>query len=282
MLGFDIADLYINENEFNVPSQFGVWNLRKVQSYDEIVSTRQSGQSATTFVAVNEDVNPKISFEDFDKTVHDLLDICLIFSFCTGKCVTPNGNLAGSDILYVEFGDHFLCCRSIEGIPQVNFLTSFSDMLQNGVQALDLKMPIDQIRLFIAYWLNGITCYSIEDLYLGICVMMDIVKQCEINDLKKDLTFFKGMEAASNRFGLPKLPHDFTKMRNDLVHEGKLSGSKFQNKSKSDCVTIIAVVLNWLDMYFGKILNIDAHIDLGNRFNEHNIGGLPSFSLFNK
>jgi len=131
----------------------------------------------------------------------------------------------------------------------------------------------------VTYWLNGITCFSLEDLYLGLCVVMDIVKQCERNFHRRHFSFFEGMQAASARFNIDELPRDFTRMRNDLVHEGKLSGSNYKNKTKTESAEIITQVLNWLDFYFVKILGIENHFIPGHRFSHSDIIGLPSFSL---
>ena len=108
---------------------------------------------------------------------------------------------------------------------------------------------------------------------------MDIVKQCEKNFHRRNFSFFEGMQSASARFNIDELPRDFKKMRNDLVHEGKLSGSNYKDKTKTECAETIAQVLNWLDFYFVKILEIENHFTLGNRFSHHDIIGLPSFSL---
>lgn len=143
-------------------------------------------------------------------------------------------------------------------------------------------MVNEQLRLFVAYWLNAITCFSVEDLYLGLCVVMDIIKQNEIKAINKKLCLFEGMKSACSRFGLPELPRDFTKMRNDLVYEGKLSGTKFNNKTKEDCIKVVVMLLNWLDLYFVKIVNLEGYIKAENRFSSYDISSLPSFSLFNK
>ena len=79
-----------------------------------------------------------------------------------------------------------------------------------------------------------------EDIFLSVGVQMDIVNQCErVATGNLGLTYFQGMESASNRYALTKLTRDYTKMRNDIVHEGVLSGSNFTGKNKADCAVII-------------------------------------------
>lgn len=279
MLSFAIADLFLNEIDFTVPSRFGVWEFERFNEYHEIKKNIQPGQCATTFTATNSEVTPRVSHSEFDETIHDLLDICLFFSYCTGKCVTPRKNTLGSDIKYIEFGDNFLLSKNIEGINPININSQYGVVLKDIIISNTCQVDINQFRLLVTYWLNGITCFSLEDLFLGLCVVMDIVKQCEKTFHRRNFSFFEGMQAASTRFNINELSRDYTKMRNDLVHEGKLSGNNYNDKTKTECAETIVQVLNWLDFYFAKILGIENHFTLGNRFSHHDIIGLPSFSL---
>jgi hypothetical protein len=38
-------------------------------------------------------------------------------------------------------------------------------------------------------------------------------------------------------------------MHNDIVHEGRLSGSKFSGKTKGECASVTADALNLIDQY---------------------------------
>jgi len=92
MLGFTIADLFLEEIKLTVPSRFGVWEFERFNDYHNIQEKIQPGQCATTFTATNTKVTPRVNHSDIDETINDLLDICLFFSYCTGKCVTPRKN----------------------------------------------------------------------------------------------------------------------------------------------------------------------------------------------
>ena len=68
-------------------------------------------------------------------------------------------------------------------------------------------------------------------------------------------------------------------MRNDIVHEGKLSGSNFSGKTKEDCSLVISDALNWIDNYVWAILSVSQPI-LNNRWKPKEIEyGLPALSL---
>lgn len=57
------------------------------------------------------------------------------------------------------------------------------------------------------------------------------------------------MVSASRRYSIPPLGSDYKNMRNDIVHEGLLSGSNFPAKTKADCAAVVSDALNWLDSY---------------------------------
>src|SRR5262249_16952667 len=153
-------------------------------------------------------------------------DACLILSFLTAKCVTPRDTTGGSEVKFVGFGDSFVRARAIAGFPSLQMNQSFTDFFARGMSSFASAFSSRQIRLHLSHWVSGLTCFSMEDLFLSIGVQMDIVKQCErAASGNSRLTYFQGMESASNRYSLTKLSRDYTLMRNDIVHEGVLSGA---------------------------------------------------------
>ena len=66
-------------------------------------------------------------------------------------------------------------------------------------------------------------------------------------------------------------------MRNDLVHEGTLSGTKFPNKASPECAIAAAAGLSWIDDYMHAALQLGpvAH----QRFHPNVYLGLNAFSL---
>ena len=90
-------------------------------------------------------------------------------------------------------------------------------------------------------------------------------------------TFNLRIAYAASRFGLPPLPSNFRKMRNDLVHEGTLSGSLFSGKNADDCGVAAAEALDWIDAYLLAALNLGAPPIA--RFAKDRFRGANSFSL---
>ena len=90
-------------------------------------------------------------------------------------------------------------------------------------------------------------------------------------------TFNPRMAYAASRFSLPSLPADFRKMRNDLVHEGLLSGTRFPGKTANDCGRAVAEALDWIDEYLFAALGLGSVPTA--RFSKENFRGANSFSL---
>ena len=277
--GFVIADLLLPENSFAVPTRFGTWEFEKTSWYDKIASELAEGKCGNTFNAFNEAVNSSISDADFGAACEDLRYLCLLLSFLNATCVTPTGSAQYSVPLFLALGDSFFPARAIRGFPELKPKNSTTSLLTKGLSGFSSAQS-NYLRLLMTHWICGLTCYTLEDLFLAVCVLFDIVKQIEISISGKQLTYAKGIAASSVRLGIAPVQGAVTKMRNDLVHEGRLSGSNFQNRTKADCTQVIADALNWLDEYLIVTLGISGEVEGVPRWKandfEHN---LPAFSL---
>ena len=84
-----------------------------------------------------------------------------------------------------------------------------------------------------------------------------MIKQNERRRLGNDrLTFFEGIDSATSNLQITNLSWDFTKMRNDLIHEGHLSGTNYPGHTKAECSEVVADVLNWIDEYIHGLFGI--------------------------
>ena len=249
MLEFAIANLVIDEPSFDVPSKLGKWEIVRTHNYQEIIVSIDTGMCGNTFFASIDTINPKSSDLDFQTACDEIIDICLVLSFLTARCVTPSGTTVNSDIAFVQLGDDFIPSRAIVGFPTIA-PASLSDFLSDWAATIHPAIKQRRLRLQLCHWLSGLTCFSLEDVYLSAGVQMDIVKQLERAATNNpQLTYFQGMAAASTHFSLTPLGNDYKAMRNDIVHEGVLSGSHFKGRTKGQCAVVIAEALNWLDSY---------------------------------
>jgi hypothetical protein len=281
MLELMIADLIADDLKFNIPSSLGIWVFKRRQDYDEQLDKIEKGQCATTFYAYNDSIDHTSSDDDLKLAIYELIDICLLLSFISAKCVTPVSSISQSDIVFIQLGDKFIRPRPIVGLPKLQLKTNLNAIFSIGTTNLFSKFSSRRMELFLAHWISSITCFTLEDLFLSITVQMDIVKQCEIQAAKgRKLNYMGGMTEASTRFKINPLSYDYNNMRHDIIHEGKLSALQFKRKTKSDCAGVIANTLNWIDEYVSKVANINSEIVSFDRWCQVDLEYmLPAFSF---
>ena len=258
MIELWIANLKSSEVEFVVPGEVGQWSFYRRDDYTSLLKAMNDGQCAPTYYANNAAIGPQTSDADFMLATGELIDACLILSFFTGACVTPNGTTPQSDVMFGSMGDSFIRPRAISGFDALKIPSTFNEFFATGMASIRSAMAPRQLRLFLSHWISGLTCFSLEDLFLAVGVQMDIVKQCEIAASGKDMQYFHGMQSASTRFGISALGKDYRDMRNDIVHAGKLSDKNFLNRNKDDCAAVIADTLNWIDQYVCAVIGAGA------------------------
>jgi hypothetical protein len=196
MLEFAIANLVSDEARFKAPSAVGTWEFIKRHDYDRARPTLESGMCANLFDACLNAIGPKSSDADFEVACDEIIDICLVLSLLTARCVTPTGTTSNSDLEFLALGDKFMRDRGIVGFPSLeytNFTVFFANWLHVGLP----NMRHRGLRLQLCYWLSGLTCFSLEDIFLAVGVQMDIVKQRERKATGCRLTYFDGMTYAS-------------------------------------------------------------------------------------
>lgn len=282
MLEFSITNLLINETSFEVPSSLGKWKFSCNAQYADAISAMKRGLCANTFLA-SLNLSKELSSEmELETACDELIDICLMLSFLTARCVTPSGTTPHSDISFIKLPDCFLRSRSIVGFSTIQPL-KFSHFFSDWHSLIAPVMKQRLLRLQLCHWLSGLTCFTLEDIYLSACIQMDIVKQVEMKKPgAKKLTYFKGMEIASKSFLLKPLNRDFKAMRDDLVHEGVLSGKNFASKGKGDCAKVIVEVYTWIDAYILAIIGKTTSVTGIPRWTMDDFKyGLPSVSLRN-
>ena len=284
MIEFWIADLKCNETEFAVPASVGTWEFHRRDDYLAILLKIQDGQCAATYYAYNESLTHSTwltSDHDFSAVTGELIDACLVLSFIEATCVTPSGTTPQSDVMFLQLGDSFVRPRAIAGFPALSLNQTRNEIFSGWLSRVGPTFQSRRLRLFISHWISGLTCFSLEDLFLSVGVQMDIIKQCEIAATGKKLTYYDGMLSASSRFSLSPLTDDYKNMRNDIVHEGVLSGSNFGGKDKRQCAEVVAASLNWIDKYVCALLGLSTSASAMPRWKAMHIeAGLPALSLY--
>jgi len=245
-----------------------------------LVPEIEDGKCGNTYYATHFGITPQTSDKDFGTACDEIIDICLVLSFLNARCVTPSGTTGQSEMQFAALGDDFIRARAICGFEQIDS-PSLTSLFANWLSTTYAQYQQRRLRLQLSHWLSGLTCFSLEDIYLSAGVQMDIIKQRERAATGSfTLTYFQGMQSASSRYSISPLGNDYKNMRNDIVHEGVLSGSNFPSKSKAQCAAVIAETLNWLDQYIITVLGFGNQLSNIPRWKglllEHN---LPAISV---
>lgn len=288
MFQLNIANLQVKDSTFEIPGAIGVWEFKRFGNYDSAIRNIEDGLCAHTHIATNKNVDFSTCEADLVAVCGEITDICLVLSFLNARCVAPTGTTAWSQPQIMGLGDQYIKPRAILGFEQLTTMSLTSLFCNWTIKDYD-QYKQRKLRLQLTHWLSGLTCFSLEDLYLSAGVQMDLIKQIEtFGSTSPRLTYFNGMLSASGRYGIEPLDNNFKNMRNDIVHEGCLSGTNFPNRSKLDCANVIASTLNWIDAYILKVLGMAGKVAktprwvgderprwVGDQLN----AGLPAFSI---
>ena len=282
MISFLITNLITDECNFSVTGTLGEWEFLCSSNYSDLISPiLNKGACGNTFTASLNSVSNRSSDSDFSQCCDEIINISLVLSFLQARCITPSGTTNFSDIQFIQLGDDFIPARGIVGFQELKPTSSYADVFSNWSTGAHQEFISKRLRLFLAHYLSGLTCFTLEDLFLSLGVQMDLVKQEERRLTGNNgLTYRQGMKSASSRYGITPLNIDYTKMRNDIVHEGVLSGSNFSNKTKSECSAVIVDTLNWVDSYILSMLNLSSKVSSTQRWKVRDVEhGLPSISV---
>ena len=281
-IGFGMCNLFVPEEPeiFTITTPAGTWEFTRHPRYfewkDEILS---NGKCGTTYNAVKTlDVVGSRAVA-LDESFGELLPLCLGASYLTAMAVAPNGGISGSEVSIAQVGDHFPRARSMgSGRHTAVNLADFKANLESFVPAYVRVEKKEKARLLVHHWLDALAFWSLEDLVLSTSTLLEVIAATAKDLSQKPLKNFTArVTFAAYRFGLPQLNPSFRTMRNDLVHEGTLSGSKMQNTTVEACAALATGALNWVDLY------LHAIFDLGSpqaaRFDKSTIQGVNAFSL---
>jgi len=283
-IGFWLTNLIIPGDPASVTltTPAGSWEFRRHDQFDEFkVAVCERGQCAETYSCEGTASYSGTLSAALEGLFEELIPLCLGASYLTGLSVSPTRSLPHSEIGFLQVGDHFPRQRAMaSAFPIIRSESDFVAMLERFVASYPGAGTTEKARLLCHHWLDALAFWSLEDLVLSTGTVLEVIAATAETASPAGVdvgTFNKNLAYAAQRFGLANLPADFRKMRNDLVHEGVLSGSKFPNKNREECGAAAAEALDWIDSY------IFAALSLGQvpapRFAPEGFRGANSFSL---
>ena len=261
-MGFGLCNLFVPEEPtaFALDTPAGTWEFRREGDYadwkDDIL---RRGACGTTYIATTTVETSGGRTAALNASFDELLPICLGASYLTGMSVGPDAGVPGSEVSFLQVGPHFPRPRGMgAGRPAAGTLAEFKANLGTFVPAYSRVEKEEKGRLLIHHWLDAQSFWSLEDLVLSTTTLLEVIAvTAEPESPRRRGSFASGMVFAAKRFGLPALDPDFRKMRNDLVHEGTLSGSRFPNSNSAACARLASGALNWIDLYLHAIFGLD-------------------------
>lgn len=281
MIGYQVVNLIVpgEPREFSIPGATGDWHFTRRPTYeDDVKLIREKGACAETYSA--EHPASLDARDDVDAVLDEFVLLCLACSYVSGSAVTAHRSTWSSDVLMMSPGEHLPRDRSLSGTDAVvattaDFVEVCRLFMANYARATHPSPS--QLRVMVHHFLDALSCWSLEDLYLSGTTILQVAVAAEELRTGQELRFLPGVTAAATRFGLGVLSRDFKDMRNDLVHDGVLSGSTFSGRTKQDCARVAADVFDWLDDYFHAVLGLGSVRH--RRFDANAFRGLNAFSI---
>jgi len=212
-----------------------------------------------------------------DRAIEELSPLLLAASYATGMSVTVQRATMGSEISIVHATHYWPRARAMgSGSPVINTTAEFVHLVEAFVQAWPTVGQIEKVRLLVHTWLDALACWSMEDLYLSATTLLQVIAATEAAKQGTKMSFYSAVTAAAHRMNIPVLSQDFKDMRNELVHDGQLIGSRFSGPREA-CEQVVADVLNWIDQYIHSALSLGSVAK--SRFQPNDFAGLNAYSI---
>lgn len=272
MIGFWLVNLLPpgSPEEIELKTPTGTWTLVRFHDFDKVVGhITDKGGCAITYSAEFTLPTNSTRGQTMDAAFNELLPICFATSFATGTAVTIHGSLPMSEIQVIERGNHFPRDRGLHEAKQcVVSLADFIKLVETFVEKYPVLEPVEKLRLLSHFFIDAMSCWSLENLYLSGSTLLQIIASTEEDSTRPFAqtyatsrgqtkpAFFDFLAGAADRVGIPALSHDVVKIRNSLIHEGTLSHVKLP--TQGDASVPISEAMNWFDSYIYAILGLGA------------------------
>lgn len=267
MLSFYVINLLIpgDPSTISLTTPAGPWSLLATPDFKEAKSAIEGAKLpkplilpiAETYFLENE-TGPHVGSVPTDQAIEEMTPILIAATYATGMSVTIQRSTMGSEVSILQASEHWPRPRAIDRPSSVvSSAAEFQYLVEAFVNAWPTTGQSEKALLLIHHWLDALSCWSMEDLYLSATTLLQVIVATEAaKQLKQELKFYDGLVQAANRMGIQPLGQDFKNMRNELVHDGRLIGKRFSGPDKLACGQVVADVLNWIDEYLHAALSL--------------------------
>jgi hypothetical protein len=281
LLSFRVVNLIVPNDPAKLalalPS--GTWTLEQCPDFGLSKHAVTTGNQCAETYFIEHPVSMDQGSAAVDKAFDEITPLLLAAAYLTGLSVTIERSTPTSDVSVLQATEHWPRARAIgPSEPVVTSPAEFSTLVLGFVQSWPSAARTEKARLLVHHWLDALSCWSMEDLYLSTTTLLQVIVASEAaKQRKRELQFFPGLIAAARRVGIRALSDDFKNMRNELVHDGQLIGRRFAGPDKNACAEVVADVLNWFDEYLHAALGFGAPRKL--RFPKRHFAGLNAYSI---
>lgn len=278
MIGFSLVNLLVPDEpaDFSIQGPIASWSIAQTPTYSNHTPILSKGIScAETYHAFAHIPRPQIK-----AAFNEFRHMCLVFSYLTGSAVTVKRTIPGSFITLLQAGDGFPRQRGLsDASAVVSDLEEFRYKAELMLHLFQGQTTINHIDVIIHHLMDAFMCWSLEDLLLSAFTIMEMIQQNERRHTgNPNLRFYGAITNASRRLQISKLSRDFHSMRQDLIHEGRLSASRFAGRSKQDCANVCVDMLNWIDKYIHKVFGLNVPRPV--RHSPNRLVSLNSYSVW--
>lgn len=294
MIGFWLVNLLPpgQPRAFGLRTPAGVWGFKQSPAFARLEpQIRGRGLCGNTYSMEFRLPTDGTRSSAKEVAFSEVLPLCLAMSFVTGAAVTIRDSLPSSEISFVKVGSHFPRARGIlNPTACVSTMDQFTDLVEAFVGQYSQVNSTEKLLLLIHFYIDALSCWSLENLYLSGSTLLQIIASTEENSRRPFATsqaarrtgkskakpaFFDYLAGAADRVGITPLGHDVVKIRNSLIHEGTLKSASFP--AQLDAAIPIAEAMSWVDQYIYAVLKL-GKVPLLRHHSRDLTGAVNSFS----
>jgi hypothetical protein len=280
MLSFFVVNLLLpgDPEMVSLATPSGRWTLTRFADYENSKAAIAEGKCANTYY-LEHPITRKAGAAVVDAALDEITPILLGASYATGMSVTVKSSTMGSEVSLLQPTDQWPRERAIESAsPVINSSAQFVNLVERFVAAWPGPGRTEKALLLVHHWLDALACWSMEDLYLSATTLLQIIVATEAaRQGKSELRFYPGVADAARRMGVHVLSEDFKNMRDELIHDGRLIGTRFAGPDKDARAVVLAELLNWFDEYMHAALSLGSRPKT--RFGKSDFIGLNAYSI---
>jgi len=201
------------------------------------------------------------SSQDFDQMAKIIHSIDILLSFLFARTVTVIKPTIMSDGPQSGFS---IRPRNIYGYDELKIVTAIEQVISNFLSTIEIHPERVRLLLMLSHWLNGISCYTQEEMLLSMATIIEMSPFASNHDnFKQKLQ----RVARTGGFSLSPLRSQWIKnLRVNLVHYGNmLSINPITNAAPATlehASDLLCELLNLIDAYFVLIIGVNSDIDI--------------------